>query len=363
MPRISVIVPVYNAAAYLQQTIEVIQAQTFSDYELILVNDGSTDRSGMICEEFARQDARIKVIQKENEGAGPTRNAGLAIAGGEYVAFPDADDWVEPDLLESTYQAACAHAADLVIFGVERTVTDSNSGALLTEFQTPLRDDIFLTQHECRRQFVNLLTSNIIFDSPANKLYSMAVIRKNHVRFPALKRGQDGAFNLEFYNGVGKVVFLPKILYHYRDNDQTKIWQKFPKNHIESVVYYHRRLHELLESWGEYGAKEKLLFDERFIGSVLWTIALCRNPQWKLSPRQQCAYIREILDHPYVGQRLATATVATREMQQLLHQLRNHDIRRLLIGVYTAAFTHRLQGQLPGVYTFARALRNKLRGR
>lgn len=97
MPKISIIVPVYNVEKYLRKCIDSILNQTFKDFELILIDDGSTDESGKICDEYNLKDNRIKVIHKENGGLSSARNAGLDIAQGEYIGFVDSDDWIESD--------------------------------------------------------------------------------------------------------------------------------------------------------------------------------------------------------------------------------------------------------------------------
>lgn len=100
MPKVSIIVPVYNAEKYLRECVESVLCQTLSDIELILVDDGSTDSSPTLCDQYAAQDRRVKVIHKPNGRAASARNAGLRVASGEYVAFVDADDWISPDMYE-----------------------------------------------------------------------------------------------------------------------------------------------------------------------------------------------------------------------------------------------------------------------
>ena len=104
MPKVSIIVPVYNAEKYLQECVESALCQTLSDIELILVDDGSTDSSPTLCDQYAAQDRRVKVIHKPNGRAASARNAGLRAASGEYVAFVDADDWISPDMYEKMLQ-------------------------------------------------------------------------------------------------------------------------------------------------------------------------------------------------------------------------------------------------------------------
>lgn len=106
MPKVSVIVPVYNAEKYLQECVDSILRQTLADLELILVDDGSTDSSPALCDWYAEQDARVKVIHKPNGRAASARNAGIRAASGDYVAFVDSDDWVSPEMYEKCWAPA-----------------------------------------------------------------------------------------------------------------------------------------------------------------------------------------------------------------------------------------------------------------
>ena len=115
MPKISIIVPVYKAEKYLNRCVDSILAQTFTDWELLLIDDGSPDRSGEICDEYAKKDSRIRVIHKENGGVSSARQRGQDEACGEYTIHVDPDDWVEPTMLEELYQKAKDDNADMVI--------------------------------------------------------------------------------------------------------------------------------------------------------------------------------------------------------------------------------------------------------
>ena len=111
---VSIIVPIYNIEGYIRECIDSILAQTYPDFELILVDDGSPDNCGRICDEYAEKDVRIKVIHKENGGLTSARNAGLSVAKGDWIMHVDGDDWIEPDMIESLIEAAKATEADLV---------------------------------------------------------------------------------------------------------------------------------------------------------------------------------------------------------------------------------------------------------
>ena len=115
IPKISVIVPVYKAEAYLHRCVDSILAQTFKDWELLLIDDGSPDKSGDICDEYVKKDTRIRVIHKENGGVSSARQRGLDESIGEYTIHADPDDWVEPTMLDELYYKAKEEKADLVI--------------------------------------------------------------------------------------------------------------------------------------------------------------------------------------------------------------------------------------------------------
>ena len=114
MPELSIIVPVYKVELYLSKCIDSILAQTFTDFELILIDDGSPDRCGEICDEYAARDSRIIVIHQENQGVSAARNAGLDIAAGEFIGFVDSDDWIEPEMYTAMLNEKQAHDVDVV---------------------------------------------------------------------------------------------------------------------------------------------------------------------------------------------------------------------------------------------------------
>lgn len=124
MPAISVIVPVYNAEKYLDRCVKSIINQTFSDFELILVDDGSPDNSGTLCDEWSKKDSRIKVIHQQNAGAGAARNAGLAIATGDYIGFIDSDDWIEPEMYQLLYDSIIKYKTQVAMCQMQNRKND-----------------------------------------------------------------------------------------------------------------------------------------------------------------------------------------------------------------------------------------------
>lgn len=133
---VSIIVPVYKAEAYLHRCLDSILAQTFTDWELLLVDDGSPDRSGVICDEYAAKDDRIRVFHKENGGVSSARQKGQDEAQGEYTIHADPDDWVEPTMLEELYKKAKADDADMVI--CDYYMNDGENQTYITQKPTVL---------------------------------------------------------------------------------------------------------------------------------------------------------------------------------------------------------------------------------
>ena len=203
MPKISVIVPVYNVQKYLEKCIDSLINQTLRDIEIILVDDGSTDNSGLICDKYAGKDSRIKVIHKTNEGVSCARNDGTDAATARYILFIDADDWVEPNLCEITYKAAAGNCADLVLYTYNKVYRDGR----IIPAEVDLKSG-FLTEEEALRFNV--------FYAPAVWL---ALYRRelcNEVRFPAGKIHEDFGIAHRYIHAAKSIFLINSPLYYYR---------------------------------------------------------------------------------------------------------------------------------------------------
>ncbi|MBQ9135756.1 MAG: glycosyltransferase [Lachnospiraceae bacterium] len=204
---ISVIVPVYNIEKYIARCIESLINQTYKDLEIILVDDGSTNSAGEICDEYAKKDARIKVIHRINGGLSTARNTGIAAATGEYIAFVDGDDWVEDTMYEEMAELAKEQQADLVVCRYrciyKNHQTDGSTGRV-TVFEKPLsmlkqylkEDEAFLIQH-----------------AAWNKLYHRNLLGDE--RFPEGKWYEDVVFSAKILSRIRKGIYLDHALYNY----------------------------------------------------------------------------------------------------------------------------------------------------
>ena len=211
--KISVLVPVYNVEKSLDRCMESILNQTFKDIEIIMVDDGSTDGSPAICDRYGEKYDNVKVIHKDNEGLGPTRDRGVREASGEYIYHCDSDDWLKEDLLEKAYEAITKADADVCIFGYD-LFTEEN-GEMKPYGNVHLADGLYTSHEEITKLFVDNYYNGFIVMSAWNRLYKRSFIVDNELWFPALRRAQDMAYSMLLFDKLTKVVTLEEALYCY----------------------------------------------------------------------------------------------------------------------------------------------------
>lgn len=208
-PKVSIIVPVYNAEKSIGRCIDSILNQEYTDFELLLMDDGSKDASGAICDEYAAKDARVKVVHKANSGVSDTRNQALDLAGGTYLQFLDADDWITPNATRLLVEAAEQHHCDMVIADFYRVVGErvSHKGAI--EEEGILTKEAFATQ---------------MMENPAdfyygvlwNKLFRREIVEKYKLRMDsAISWCEDFMFNLEYIRHCEVFYALQVPIYYY----------------------------------------------------------------------------------------------------------------------------------------------------
>lgn len=293
-PKISVIVPIYNAEKDIDRCMMSIYAQTFTDYEIILVNDGSCDRSASICQQYKEKDNRIIFIDKKNEGAGSARNAGIEVAKGDYLIFPDVDDWFESNMFEELYRASLSGKYDVVFSGANFYSQGKDTDVIYSR-SINCKKVSYSTQEECRKNVMAFFPMSTIFDVPWNKLYKRSVIIDNNIRFLDTRRCQDAIFNIDFYDVIKSATSIDKAYYNYIENTLESIQRKFPKNYIDINIKYFSTLISHLLSWGIYEGDIKQHYDDSFVKAIYETMEMFENPVWNMSKKEQIAYIKAIM--------------------------------------------------------------------
>ena len=226
---VSVIVPVYNVKKYLKECVTSIINQTYKSLEIILVDDGSTDGSGLICDSFSVKDKRIKVIHKNNSGLGYSRNAAIKIAKGEYVYFIDSDDFIGKDTIASLMLELQRHSCDTVIGGYTRV---SDEGITLYSRRNNSKN---FSDKEVKLNLLPRLlgSSATVHDSIRmsvwNVIFSMRIIRNNEIKFPSERDylSEDILWDIDYYSVAKKVRIMDSVSYIYRKHGNTLTTKRF----------------------------------------------------------------------------------------------------------------------------------------
>ena len=245
-PTVSIIVPVYNAEHTIPRCIESILNQEYSDFELLLVNDGSTDGSGAVCDAYAARDARIRVIHKENTGVSDTRNTALTQARGTYLQFLDSDDWITPDATSSLVRAAESAQCDLVVSDFYRVVGEwvSQKG--------DIDDDGVMTREEYAAHMMEN-PADFYYGVLWNKLYRRSIVETHHLRMdPEISWCEDFMFNLEYIRYAETFRALQVPIYYYVKTkgslaNQSLTISKTVKMKLTVFEYYQRFFKSVLD--------------------------------------------------------------------------------------------------------------------
>lgn len=221
MISVSVIVPVYNTEKYVGKTIESIMAQTYSNLEIILVDDGSTDSSGQICDECARKDDRIKVVHQDNAGLKMARLAGLAVASGDYVAFSDSDDWVETDYIERLVKAGTECDADITT----GAYVNDKDGQVTCIFEVGEQQ-----KFDSQTALSQMFSAKYFNWSMCNKLYKRELFDGIDAGpDPHESYGEDTYFDYRLFRKAKSVCYTPSLAYHYVIRDDSMMRISFSK--------------------------------------------------------------------------------------------------------------------------------------
>lgn len=261
MIKVSIIMPVYNAAEYLHKAIGCIVAQTLQDWELLLVDDGCTDASPRICDNYAAKDVRIKVIHQQNQGVAMARQAGMRQAKGEYSIHADADDWTEPTMLEELYEKAQSENADIVI--ADYFVNADGRQTISKQCPSSLEPVQVLMD----------MFNGRLFGALWNKLIRTDLYRTCNARFfPGINYCEDLLICVQLLQHADlKISYLSKAFYHYVANDAS-ITRNFTRQTYETRIRFKDKLIELLDIPQTSEVVERVrfgIFTEAFIHDVL----------------------------------------------------------------------------------------------
>lgn len=314
---VSVIMPVYNVEAYVGRAIESILNQTFSDFEFLIVDDGTPDNSGKICDDYAAKDPRITVIHKENGGAPSARNTAMDRAKGKYYYFLDSDDWAEPTMLADMVALAQQNESQLVVAGyyIDTYYTDTEHLTL-----TLSQPSAVYTQAEFRQNAHRLFDNNLLY-TPWNKLFSRAYIEERGLRFPQTF-WDDFPFVLSVVRDVERVCVTEKAYYHFLRARAESETAKYVAAMYDKREEEHGWMTELYKHWDCLSPEAEEFLARRYIERLVGCVENVTNRKCTLSAKEQKQAIRQMIGTERAKWALRTAKPRSRKMKLMLIPIR-----------------------------------------
>ncbi len=289
--KVSIIMPVYKVENYVGKAIESMQKQTLTDWEFLIVDDGSPDKSGEICDEYAKHDGRLRVIHKENGGAPSARNIAIDLAKGKYMYFLDSDDWAEPTMLEDMVNLAEKHGLELVVSGYYID-TYYNETEKFTQEQFA-DAQVYSSQAEFRRDAHRLFDKNLLY-TPWNKLYLSKYILDNQLYFPQTF-WDDFPFNLSVIRNVEKVGVLSDKYYHFIRQRTESETAKYRSDMYDKREEEHRWMLDLYAYWNEMSPDIEEFLCRRYIERVIGCIENVTNKNCDLPTKEKKMMIKRMI--------------------------------------------------------------------
>jgi len=299
-PKISIIVPIYNTEQYLPQCMDSLLNQTLTDIEIILVDDGSIDNCPVMCDEYAKQDHRIRVVHKENGGLGYARNSGLEIATGEYVAFVDSDDYIELNAYQKLYTLASDTKADIVYFACQR-FDDHGDMWLVANNHKEIQ---YHTAASIRGLMFDMIANppeakmdRDILMSVWSGLYRNEIIKEYGLKFKSEREliSEDLAFNLDYLLYSSNVIATPDAYYNYRVV-VSSLSRMLRADRITKNYYFYQYLLEWLER-NNLGTESYMRATRLFIGYSRSSIR--QYMQSSLSKKEKMQWLKEVINNDY----------------------------------------------------------------
>ena len=290
--ELSIVVPIYNSEKYLSRCIDSILLQDYSEFELLLVDDGSSDSSGYICDQYAERDCRVRVFHQSNTGVSAARNVGIGHAKGKFLAFLDSDDWVAPNIY--TIMLPFAQKGLLPICQLSNASSETNSSSMLPIREYPVS------------QFFRFC-KDFTMNSPFNKIFWVETLQRYDIRFRHdLSLGEDLIFCLDYLPHCMGIVDIPDAYYFYNHDNTESLSQKYRKDFYYSQTCILERIRRSFEELqGDFAAVH-----DRYYAMALDLLLQSINHQYRqqcmLSEKEKLAFNQSIMDSKLFQEALAT---------------------------------------------------------
>ena len=302
---ISIIIPVYNGEKFIAHCLDSVIGQTYPHLEIIIVEDGSTDRTYEICSDYAQKDNRIRLLKNTRRGVSEARNTGLSLASGHYIQFVDADDTVSPDISERLLSAIQKTNADVALCNYSITYYRKGKLFKTIDISYPYTENKII--NNCLESFTDLREKGLM-NVCWNKLYRNDIIKKHSIVFPKdYPIGEDQFFALDYWNTISSYVVIPDKLYNYRIINKFSITSKFhPDFHNYSLAFIHHAGHvcSMMPTEKNKQALSRIILCN---ASVALTYIVTKSKHTSFAIMIQA--IRKVMNDPLIKEMLKTKPV------------------------------------------------------
>lgn len=277
MEIVSIIIPIYNAEKYISFCLDSVLKQTYQQIEVILVDDGSEDASGVICDHYANKDPRVLVFHRENFGVSASRNFGLEQAKGNYILFVDADDTIEANLIQECILVAKRNKADLVVFGFRYHFMEENR----VEENRIVSNYCGKSQAIFQHYFLRLMESELL-NPPWNKFVRKDLLEENHIRFHEnYSICEDMAYSIQVVSASKKTVLSKGLFYNYYLKSTGTLVFKFHENYFEALTYFYNLAHAYCNRF-EHNEEQLTCLDTLYVNrTVMFLKQICTESKWE----------------------------------------------------------------------------------
>lgn len=353
---VSVVVPVYNAEFFLENSIQSIINQTYKNIEIILINDGSMDNSSVICNQYATKDSRIKVIHQENSGPSKSRNNGIDLAQGEYILFVDSDDTLDCSMIEKLVEAIKKDGSQLVLCGYNSIGKSRNNRQKkgYPKFQE------LLTIKEFLIKFGTYYKKSLI-NQVWNKLFITDLIKKENIRFVEnLNMGEDLLFILEYLKVCRKISIIKDPLYNYFISNNNSLTGNYKNSFYSNQQMLFNRVRDFLINNNAFNEQNKYIIEKAYIDSIIGCFANLFHRNAKLNSKEIKFQIMDIISDPFIIENYNYFTEGN-----LQHRIISRFIKFKSVNgiIYFFKFKRFLSSNMYPLFLFLKDFDFKMRGR
>lgn len=295
---VSVIMPVYNGEKVITSSIKSILEQNLEKIELIVIDDCSTDSTVEKIRIIQQQDSRVRLIQQpENRGPGAAKNAGLKAAIGEYIAFCDADDWIEKDMMEALLENVQKREADVAVSGFFLDEC-KETGELLKREKLSMEHCVAANETEVA-ELVSAIDRNKLYAYACNKIYKSSIIKKNNVIFSDKLFGEDYDFNMDFFGNAQSAVVVSECYYHYIKMNKESLTKRFIPDYYEIIVDRFEKMRSYMKQKNVYEGKIKEVVLTVHIKHLMAAIARSYNKRMGFTFAARYQFVKKIFKNEF----------------------------------------------------------------